>query len=72
MTEFAQPLVSLAPSSSQYDLISNGWFGEAEAMWPGQKFCIQVEEVLLNGKSDFQDILVFQSKTYGKYKHHLY
>lgn len=34
-------------------------------MWPGQRFCIEVEEVLLNGKSEFQDILIFQSKTYG-------
>jgi spermidine synthase len=28
--------------------------------------CLEVEEVLLNGKSDFQDILLFKSKTYGK------
>ena len=34
-------------------------------MWPGQKMCIEVEEVLANGKSEFQDILVFKSKTYG-------
>jgi spermidine synthase len=34
-------------------------------MWPGQKFCIEVDEVLLNGRSEFQDILVFKSKTYG-------
>jgi spermidine synthase len=31
----------------------------------GQKFCIQVDEVLENGRSKFQDILVFKSKTYG-------
>ena len=39
---------------------------EKETMWPGQRFCIEVDHILLNGKSEFQDILVFQSKTYGK------
>ena len=57
--------VILTPSASAETLIVNGWFAETEAMWPGQKLCIQVEEVLLNGRSDFQDILVFKSKTYG-------
>ena len=57
--------VSLTPSSSAKTLIVDGWFAETEAMWPGQKFCIQVDEVLLNGRSEFQDILVFKSKTYG-------
>jgi hypothetical protein len=57
--------VTLTPSSSASTLIKDGWFAETEAMWPGQKFCIQVEEVLLNGRSDFQDILVFKSSTYG-------
>lgn len=40
-------------------------FGESETLWPGQRFCIQVDEVLENGRSEFQDILVFRSKTYG-------
>jgi spermidine synthase len=57
--------VVLTPSSSQSTLIKDGWFSETEAMWPGQKFCIQVEEVLLNGRSEFQDILVFRSASYG-------
>ena len=63
-TSFASG-VSLSPSSSASALITNGWFAETEAMWPGQKFCIQVDEVLLNGRSEFQDILVFKSSTYG-------
>ncbi len=46
--------LKLTPSSSKDVLINNGWFSETEAMWPGQKFCIQVEEVLLNGRSEFQ------------------
>ena len=57
--------VSLTPSSSAQTLVKDGWFSETEAMWPGQKFCIQVDEVLLNGRSEFQDMLVFKSKSYG-------
>jgi len=57
--------VKLTPSSSAATLVKDGWFSETEAMWPGQKFCIQVDEVLLNGRSEFQDILVFKSATYG-------
>lgn len=57
--------VKLTPSSSAGTLVKDGWFSETEAMWPGQKFCIQVDEVLLNGRSEFQDILVFKSATYG-------
>eukprot|EP01038_Epipyxis_sp_PR26KG_P011637 gene11637-15587_t len=61
----SQDGLQLAPSSSQHTLIRDGWFSEAETMWPGQKFCIQVEEVLANGRSEFQDMLVFKSTTYG-------
>ena len=46
--------LSLSFSDSHTRLIQNGWFSEHEAMWPGQKFCIEVEEVLLNGRSTFQ------------------
>ncbi|POM79503.1 Spermidine synthase [Phytophthora palmivora] len=34
-------------------------------MWPGQKFSLKIEDVLFKGKSDFQDVLVFKSATYG-------
>ena len=34
-------------------------------MWPGQAMSLKVEEVLFEGRSDFQDILVFRSSTYG-------
>ena len=40
--------------------------GEKVQLWPGQKFCIEVDKVLLNGRSDFQDILVFESVSYGR------
>ena len=35
-------------------------------MWPGQRFSLKVENVLFEGKSDFQDVLVFQSTHYGR------
>ena len=66
MAEFtASEGLSLTPSTSQDVLIQNGWFSETEAMWPGQKMSLQVDDVLLNGRSEFQDILVFKSSTYG-------
>lgn len=47
------------------DKIQNGWFSELGQMWPGQAMSLKVEEILFQGKSDFQDILVFKSATYG-------
>lgn len=57
--------IVLTPSDSAKTLIKDGWFSETEAMWPGQKMCLEVDEVLENGRSLFQDILMFKSKTYG-------
>lgn len=45
--------------------IENGWFSEFSTLWPGQAFSLEVEEVLFHGKSKYQEILVFKSKTYG-------
>jgi len=45
--------------------LAKGWFSELGVMWPGQAFSLEVEEILFEGKSDFQDVLVFKSKTYG-------
>jgi len=45
--------------------IRDGWFSESEVMWPGQAMSLKVEEVLMEGRSDFQDVLVFRSSTYG-------
>ncbi len=38
------------------------------AYWfrPGQALCIQVEKTLFEGKSDFQEISIYETKTYGK------
>lgn len=35
-------------------------------MWPGEAHSLEVQEILFEGKSDFQDVFVFQSATYGK------
>lgn len=51
--------------------IQQGWFSETEAMWPGQKFSLALEEfsteksVLFHEDSGFQKILVFRSAQYG-------
>eukprot|EP01087_Luapelamoeba_hula_P024304 TRINITY_DN91_c0_g1_i1.p1 TRINITY_DN91_c0_g1~~TRINITY_DN91_c0_g1_i1.p1 ORF type:complete len:287 (+),score=53.29 TRINITY_DN91_c0_g1_i1:67-927(+) len=48
------------------DKLAKGWFSELGTMWPGQAFSLEVEEVLYEGKTEFQDIVVFKSKNYGK------
>ncbi|CAN1163255.1 Spermidine synthase 1 [Linum perenne] len=35
-------------------------------MWPGEAHSLKVEKILLQGKSDYQNVMVFQSATYGK------
>lgn len=47
------------------DALAKGWFSELGVMWPGQAFSLEVEEVLFQGKSEYQDVVVFKSKTYG-------
>ncbi|KAF2073821.1 hypothetical protein CYY_004879 [Polysphondylium violaceum] len=47
------------------DQIKNGWFSEISEFWPGNSFSLQVEQVLHHEKSEYQDILVFKSKTFG-------
>ena len=47
-------------------LIQDDWFNERDVMWPGQRFSLKVENVLFEGKSEFQDVLVFQSTHYGR------
>ncbi|CAE7911158.1 Srm, partial [Symbiodinium sp. KB8] len=48
------------------DVPHDGWFTEEEVMWPGQRMSLKVENVLERTQSQYQDILVFQSATYGK------
>jgi len=48
------------------DVIRDGWFSEVNPMWPGQCLSLQVTKVLHQEKSKFQDIMVFESRSYGK------
>jgi spermidine synthase len=45
--------------------IQNGWFRETCTMWPGQQMSLAVTEILHVETSKYQDVLVFQSETYG-------
>ncbi|KAG7012824.1 hypothetical protein SDJN02_25577, partial [Cucurbita argyrosperma subsp. argyrosperma] len=56
-------------SASESDGISSvipGWFSEISQMWPGEAHSLKVEKILFQGKSDYQNVMVFQSSTYGK------
>lgn len=45
-----------------------GWFAEREdtKLWPGQRFTLKVKEPLFAARSKYQDVLLFESATYGK------
>ncbi|XP_014523345.1 spermidine synthase 1 [Vigna radiata var. radiata] len=61
--------LSTQPNHSQHSGISPvlpGWFSEISPMWPGEAHSLKVEKVLFEGKSDYQNVMVFQSSTYGK------
>jgi len=45
--------------------LAKGWFSELGTLWPGQCMSLEVEEILFEGKSLYQDVVVFKSKTYG-------
>eukprot|EP00242_Pyramimonas_sp_CCMP2087_P013634 CAMPEP_0198197958 /NCGR_PEP_ID=MMETSP1445-20131203/1511_1 /TAXON_ID=36898 /ORGANISM="Pyramimonas sp., Strain CCMP2087" /LENGTH=325 /DNA_ID=CAMNT_0043867383 /DNA_START=86 /DNA_END=1060 /DNA_ORIENTATION=+ len=45
--------------------IQNGWFSEFSTMWPGQAMSIKMGKTLHEQRSDFQDVLVFESETFG-------
>ncbi|KAJ7953641.1 Spermidine synthase [Quillaja saponaria] len=42
-----------------------GWFSEISPMWPGEAHSLKVEKILFQGKSEYQNVMVFQSSTYG-------
>ncbi|KDN46124.1 putative chimeric spermidine synthase/saccharopine reductase [Tilletiaria anomala UBC 951] len=45
--------------------IRDGWFHEANSQWPGQAMSLQVVRILHHEQSKYQDVLVFESATYG-------
>ena len=42
------------------EAINNGWFYEKSITFPGQTFGLEIEKILFQGKSKYQDILVFE------------
>ncbi|KAH9940142.1 saccharopine dehydrogenase [Epithele typhae] len=45
--------------------IKDGWFREISSQWPGQAMTLKVNRILHVEKSLYQDVLVFESATYG-------
>jgi len=45
--------------------IVDGWFREISSQWPGQAMTLKVNKILHVEKSLYQDVLVFESETYG-------
>ncbi|KAK8714782.1 hypothetical protein V6N13_042131 [Hibiscus sabdariffa] len=63
-----------------HSTVVSGWFSESQSpsdkgrkmayfnnpMWPGEAHSLKVENLLFKEKSDYQEVLVFESSTYGK------
>jgi Spermidine synthase tetramerisation domain len=45
--------------------IKDGWFREISKQWPGQAMTLKVNKILHVEKSLYQDVLVFESETFG-------
>eukprot|EP00887_Chlorella_sp_A99_P006720 scaffold3.g6720.t1 len=43
----------------------DNWFIEESVMWPGQGMSFKVDEVLFQGRSDFQDVAVVETQAFG-------
>nr|AHK12775.1 spermidine synthase [Antheraea pernyi] len=48
------------------DKLQNKWFKESCEMWPGATFTFEVKEVLQSGKSQYQNIDVFDTTSLGR------
>lgn len=48
------------------DLLKNNWFAESCEMWPGGTFSLEVKEVLHSEKSQYQNIHVFDTTSFGR------
>ncbi|CAH00912.1 spermine synthase [Kluyveromyces lactis] len=52
--------------SSKHPCIKDGWFNEvSDKSFPGQAFSLKVNKILFHEKTQFQDILIFESSNYG-------
>jgi spermidine synthase len=48
-----------------HSVIDGDWFREVNLDWDGYSLSLKLEEVLFQGKSQYQEVLVFKSKSYG-------
>ncbi|KAJ9587324.1 hypothetical protein L9F63_019151 [Diploptera punctata] len=46
--------------------LKEGWFSELNELWPGISLSLEVDKILHSEKSEFQDILVLQTKSHGR------
>lgn len=53
----------MAPLS--HPSVVDGWFREISSQWPGQAMTLKVNKILHVEKSLYQDVLVFESETFG-------
>jgi hypothetical protein len=45
---------------TKMNALKQGWFSEVDQqLWPGHCFSLEVDKVLYEGKSKYQDLLVF-------------
>ncbi|CAH9136958.1 unnamed protein product [Cuscuta epithymum] len=68
------------PEATAHSTVCSGWFSERHSptgedgkvlyynnpMWPGEVHSIKVEKILFKERSEYQEVLVFESSLYGK------
>ncbi|XP_059292234.1 putrescine N-methyltransferase 1-like isoform X2 [Lycium ferocissimum] len=47
-------------STDEFGCIKPGWFSEFSQLWPGEAFSLKIEKLLFRGKSDYQDVMLFE------------
>ncbi|ETS81363.1 Spermidine synthase [Pestalotiopsis fici W106-1] len=52
-------------SEITHPTIKDGWFREISEMWAGQAMTLKVKKVLHHEKSQYQDVLIFESEKHG-------
>jgi spermidine synthase len=61
-----QPLEVRLPAGVDRDEEGKLWFREISEFWKGQCFSIRIEKIVYSGKSQLQEILIFDSEKYGR------
>ncbi|KAK9840073.1 hypothetical protein WJX74_002937 [Apatococcus lobatus] len=52
-------------AKANLNLSKEGWYTETSTLWPGQGLSLQVDEILFQDRSDFQDVCVLRNKAFG-------